>query len=179
MPELEIALHSGMRPSEQYNLIWERVDLIRKLVTIPKSKNGNTRHIPLNSVAFAAFQEMFNRSAGQGRVFVNIHGEPLRGYKHWFGTAVLEAGVRGFTWYCLRHTFASRLAMAGVDIRTIAELMGHKRIQMTMRYAHLAPAHNLAAVERFAGNGSLVEATDTKTGTSIAAGILVPVVVTH
>jgi hypothetical protein len=38
--------------------------------------------------------------------------------------------------------------MAGMDIRTIAELMGHKRIQMTMRYAHLAPAHNLAAIER-------------------------------
>ena len=48
----------------------------------------------------------------------------------------------------LRHTFASRLAMAGVDLRTLAELMGHKTIQMTMRYAHLAPAHNLAAVER-------------------------------
>ncbi len=57
MPEFEIALHTGMRPSEQYGLIWSRVDLVRKLITIPKSKNGNTRHIPLNSVAQAAFEE--------------------------------------------------------------------------------------------------------------------------
>ena len=81
-------------------------------------------------------------------MFVNTHGEPLKGYKHWFGPAVQTAGLRDFTWYCLRHTFASRLAMAGVDLRTVAELMGHKTIQMTMRYVHLAPAHNLAAVER-------------------------------
>jgi len=148
MPEFDIAQHTGMRPSEQYGLAWDRVDLVRRFVTIPKSKNGKMRHIPLNSVALAAFQELFSRSRGEGPVFVNAQGEPLKGYKHWFGPAVQTAGLRGFTWYCLRHTFASRLAMAGVDLRTLAELMGHKTIQMTMRYAHLAPAHNIAAVER-------------------------------
>ena len=65
MPEFEIALHTGMRPSEQYALIWSRVDLVRKLITIPKSKNGNTRHLPLNSIALAAFQELFARSSGR------------------------------------------------------------------------------------------------------------------
>jgi integrase len=65
-----------------------------------------------------------------------------------FDRAVEEAGLRDFTWYCLRHTFASRLAMAGVGLLTISELMGHKTIQMTKRYAHLAPAHNQAAVDR-------------------------------
>lgn len=138
MPEFDIAQHTGMRPSEQYGLAWDRVDLVRRFVTIPKSKNGKMRHIPLNSVALAAFQELFSRSRGEGPVFVNAQGEPLKGYKHWFGPAVQTAGLRGFTWYCLRHTFASRLAMAGVDLRTLAELMGHKTIQMTMRYAHLA-----------------------------------------
>src|SRR2546425_11279805 len=90
------------------------------------------------------------RSSGQGRVFVNMQGEPLKGYKHWFDPAVREAGISFFTWYCLRHTFASRLVMSGADHRTVAELMGHKTIQMTMRYAHLAPAHQLDAVERLA-----------------------------
>jgi site-specific recombinase XerD len=56
---------------------------------------------------------------GTGPVFVTIHGEPLLGYKHWFDSAVQEAGIRDFTWYCLRHTFASRLVMAGVDRRTV------------------------------------------------------------
>jgi integrase len=148
MPELEIAQHTGMRPSEQYGLVWDRVDLVRLFVTIPESKNGKMRHIPLNSTALAAFQELFSRSCGEGPVFVNAQSEPLKGYKHWFVPAVRKAGLRDFTWYCLRHTFASRLTMAGVDLRTVAELMGHKTIQMTMRYAHLAPAHNLAAVER-------------------------------
>lgn len=85
---------------------------------------------------------------GAGPVFINLKRAKLEGYKHWFNQALEEAGLVGFTWYCLRHTFASRLVMAGVDIRTVAELMGHKTIQMTMRYAHLAPEHNLAAVER-------------------------------
>ena len=58
-----------------------------------------------------------------------MQGEPLKGYKHWFDPAVREAGVSFFTWYCLWHTFASRLVMAGVELRTVAELMGHKTIQ--------------------------------------------------
>lgn len=155
LQEFEIALNSGMRPSEQYGLTWDRVDLTRKIVTIPKSKNGRTRYIPLNSVAIAAFKTLKQRSLdGAEPVFVTMGGEPLQGYKHWFQPAVSEAGVRGFTWYCLRHTFASRLVMAGVDLRTVAELMGHQQIQMTMRYAHLAPAHTLAAVERLVTNAS-------------------------
>jgi hypothetical protein len=57
--------------------------------------------------------------------------------------------------------------MAGVDLRTVQELMGHKTIQMTVRYAHLAPKHQLAAVERLCDTGAAQnEPTDTKTDTS-------------
>ena len=56
--------------------------------------------------------------------------------------------MTGFSWHCLRHTFASRLVIAGVDLRTVQELLGHKVIAMTVQYAHLAPEHTLAAVER-------------------------------
>jgi integrase len=87
--------------------------------------------------------------------------ESMVGYKHWFNAAFEEAGLREFTWYCLRHMFASRLVMAGVDIRTVAELMGHRTIQMTMRYAHPQPAHSLAAVEKLV----TTTWTDTKTDT--------------
>ena len=106
------------------------------------------RYIPLNAVALAAFERLFKTSKSEGPVFIAEDGDSLKGYKHWFEDAVAEAGLKDFTWYCLRHTFASRLVMAGVDIRTVAELMGHKTIQMTMRYAHLAPEHQLAAVQR-------------------------------
>jgi site-specific recombinase XerD len=61
---------------------------------------------------------------------------------------VIEAGLSNFTWHCIRHTFAGRLVTNGVDLRTVQELMGHKTISMTCRYAHLAASHKLAAVER-------------------------------
>ena len=94
----------------------------------------------------------------------NLQGEPLAGARHWFKPAIRTAKIRGFTWHCLRHTFASRLVMAGVDIRTVQELMGHNTIAMTVRYSHLAPTHTLAAVERL--DRAVSEApTDTKTGT--------------
>ena len=59
-----------------------------------------------------------------------------------FGPAVERAGLENFRWHDLRHTFASRLVMAGVDLMTVKELMGHKTIAMTQRYAHLSPAHS-------------------------------------
>jgi site-specific recombinase XerD len=66
----------------------------------------------------------------------------------WFTRACRAVGIKNFTWHSLRHTFASRLVMAGVDLRTVQELMGHRTITTTMRYAHLAPAHQAEAVER-------------------------------
>ncbi len=160
LDELDIALHTGMRRSEQYVRIdWSCVDLTRKDLSIPKSKNGEGRHIPLNAGARNALERIRQRKSGdgpipisvEGPIFVGRGGERLLGPRHWFEDAVEKAGLQNFTWHDLRHTFASRLAMQGVDVRTIAELMGHKRIQMTMRYAHLAPEHKLIAVERLAG----------------------------
>jgi len=149
MPEFEIALNTGMRLSEQYNTEWHNVNVAQRLLTVPRSKHGERRHIPLNSVATAAFKRLALQANGSKYVFLNIEGEaPLRANRHWFQDAIDEAGIRDFRWHDLRHTFASRLAMAGVDLRTIQELMGHKTIQMTCRYAHLTPSHQLAAVER-------------------------------
>jgi integrase len=63
-----------------------------------------------------------------------------------FATAVRRAEIVDFTFHDLRHTFASRLIMAGVDLTTVKELMGHKHIAMTLRYAHLAPGHTRFAI---------------------------------
>ncbi len=163
MEELDIAMHTGMRRSEQYLRIdWSCVDLVRRDLHVPNSKNGQSRHISLNSEACGAFERLRKARVGsgpiaitaQGPIFIGRNGERLLGARHWFEDAVKKAGIRDFTWHDLRHTFASRLVMKDVDIRTVAELMGHKSIQMTMRYAHLAPEHKLIAVERLAGYNS-------------------------
>ena len=83
---------------------------------------------------------------------------------YWFPDAVTEAKIVDFHWHDLRHTFASRLVMAGVDIRTVQELLGHESITMTMRHAHLSPQHRATALEK------LCQPTATKTATSEKAG---------
>jgi site-specific recombinase XerD len=122
------------------------------VLTLWKTKPGKTRHIPLNSVALEQFLALQAKTKS-GFIFRNTEGNRLRARatRDWFEPAVAKAGLTDYTWHCNRHTFASRLVMAGVDIRTVAQLMGHSTIQMTMRYAHLAPEHNSAAVERLVG----------------------------
>jgi site-specific recombinase XerD len=154
LPELGVALHTGLRLSEQYSLTWDCVDFGRRTLTIPLSKNGAMRHVPLNDEALSALKEARLCSNGEPHVFLNRYGKRLSSPREWFEPAVRAAGLNDFTWHCLRHTFASRLVMAGVDLRTVQELMGHKTIQMTVRYAHLAPKHQLAAVQRLCDTGS-------------------------
>jgi site-specific recombinase XerD len=141
LPEFEIALHTGMRAGEQYGLRWPDVDFRNRIATVARSKSGELRHVRLNTTAIAAFRQLREQDSARESVFVNVRP------RHWFEPAVAEAGIRDFTWHCLRHTFASRLVMAGIPLRTVQELMGHKTIMMTARYAHLAPEHLARAVE--------------------------------
>jgi len=148
LPALMISLHTGMRASEQFGLQWSDVSLTRKSITLSHTKAGRTRHVPLNSIALEAFKALKGTGTPSGPVFLYEDGNPVQTARGWFETAVEMAALKDYTWHCNRHTFASRLVMAGADIRTVAELMGHSTIQMTMRYAHLAPKHAQAAVDR-------------------------------
>ena len=77
----------------------------------------------------------------------------MKASRDWFDPALVEAEIKDYTWHCNRHTFASRLAMVNVPIQTIAALLGHRTIQMTMRYAHLSQGHNQSAVDSIASFG--------------------------
>jgi integrase len=79
-------------------------------------------------------------------VFLTQKGTPYRYISKVFEAACKRADLPDVTFHDLRHTFASRLVMAGVDLPTVQALMGHKTIAMTMRYAHLSPEHKRAAV---------------------------------
>jgi site-specific recombinase XerD len=159
LPEFVLALNTGLRLSEQYRLTWENVSLPLRLLTIARSKNGSMRHVPLNQAAIQALESL--REQHGASEFVCGAREPRR----WFEPVLTQAKIKSFSWHCLRHTFASRLVMAGVDIRTVQELLGHKTIAMTVRYAHLAPKHTLAAVERL--DAPTETPTDTTTDTRV------------
>jgi site-specific recombinase XerD len=167
LPEFEIALNTGLRLSELYNLMWDNINLSRKLLTVPRSKNGEVRYVPLNKPAVKAFQTLRKERDCSGPIFLNWRHDRLTGPRYWFEPALREAKIRNFTWHCLRHTFASRLVMNGENLRTVQELMGHKQISMTVRYSHLAPQHQLAAVERLAA-ASPVRQTANPTATTTA-----------
>jgi site-specific recombinase XerD len=139
MPELDLALHTGMRLGEMYGLTWDNVNFTGRILTIPRSKNGERRHVRLNSVAVAALVAFAGRGNGTGPVIRNAQGEPLCGPRYWFEKAIQKAGIEGFHWHDLRHTFASRLTMAGVGLRAVQDALGHKSVAMTVRYSHLAP----------------------------------------
>jgi len=106
------------------------------------------RHVPLNVEALSAFRELYAISLRQGPVFVASKGrKALISYRHWFPKVVEEAGLRdGFDWYSLRHTFATRLVMAGVSLRVVQQLMGHSNLQLLQRYAHVTDDQCEAAV---------------------------------
>jgi integrase len=148
MPELDLALHTGLRLGEMYGLTWENVNLPQRMLTIPRCKNGERRYIRVNSVAVSALLALRERGNGSGPVIRNLQGEPLCGPRYWFERALRTAGIEGFDWHDLRHTFASRLVMAGVNLRAVQDALGHKSIAMTVRYSHLSPGYQLDVLER-------------------------------
>jgi site-specific recombinase XerD len=169
--ELDLALNTGLRQGEQYSLVWDNIDLERRILTVSTSKNGEKRHIPLNDAALAALLTAKQYCNDGPAVFWNRYGEGLQSPRQWFEEAREEANIDNFRWHDLRHTFASRLVMAGVDLRTVQQLMGHKTIGMTVRYAHLAPEHQLSAVQRLCPASAETQrgATDTPTSTEVYA----------
>jgi len=148
-PAIIFALHTGLRQGEELNLRWRDVDLTVGLLTVQLAKNNEKRHIPLNRDVRAVVDALPRYGEW---VFSWPWGERLSRTTVYaaFGRACVKAGITEFRWHDLRHTFASHLVMAGVDLRTVQELLGHKSLEMTMRYSHLAPAHKAAAVEKLA-----------------------------
>src|SRR5262245_61897949 len=97
-------------------------------------------------------------------VFRTPQGRPYRNFRTAFEHAVQKAGLEDFTFHDLRHTFASRLVMAGVDLPTVKELLGHKNIAMTLRYTHLSTDHKQRAVSALEQFGRKVPAIFTTVG---------------
>jgi site-specific recombinase XerD len=143
-----------MRLSEQHSLEWPDVHLNRQQIQLVATKNGSSRVVILSKEAVEALKVcQARRMTHTPRVFLTRYGEPMENPRAWF-RLVMEDAIKqnkqlaDVTWHVFRHTYISRLVMAGVDLRTVQELAGHKDISMTTRYAHLSPDHKLSAVAK-------------------------------
>jgi integrase len=143
LPELDIALGTGMRLSEQYGLRWTNVDLARKEITLGRTKNFSGRTIPMSTSVAEAFRTLKERTPKAKPSDLVFAAMP----RVWWEPAVAASKVVRYRWHDHRHTFCSRLAMKGVNLKVIQTLAGHKTITMTARYAHLDDASLRAAVD--------------------------------
>lgn len=146
-PIVITALNTGMRRAEILTLKWENVDLQHGFILLNKTKNGERREIPINETLRATFRSLQRRLDVPYVFFNPSTGLPYGDVKTAFNGACRRAKITDFHFHDLRHTFASHLVMNGVDITTVKELLGHKTLTMTLRYAHLAPSHKVKAVD--------------------------------
>lgn len=148
-PMILLALRTGLRQGELLGLRWDDVDLVAGRLVVRRAavrgvvgtpKNGKSREVPLSDDAVAALRGRPSRFRGE-HVFAHEDGRMLTkgDCKHPLWRTCRKAGLRQIGWHVLRHTFASHLAMRGVALKAIQELLGHSTMEMTMRYAHLSP----------------------------------------
>lgn len=145
-PIVVTALNTGMRRGEILGLAWEQVDLRHGYISLDDSKSGEGRQIPMNQTLIEMFSEM-PRGFESKYVFTNKDGDPLSDIKHSFNHALRKAEIQNATLHTLRHTCASQMVMAGVDLTSVKELLGHKSLTMTMRYSHLSQVHKKRSVD--------------------------------
>jgi len=148
-PILSLALNTGMRRGEILGLRWRDVDFVKGFILIEDSKSGKARKVPMNGLLFDLLRDMkregefvFPSMDSQGQV------QPMRDVKTAFKGACRRAGIKGLRFHDLRHTAASKMIEAGVDLVTVSRILGHASIQMTMRYAHPTPENMRRAVEK-------------------------------
>lgn len=160
-PYLLLLMHTGMRPSEAAGLRWSDIDLDGRLVKLETTKTV-MRYVPLTKAVEEVLRSMRPKDMEKCTyVFLPTRQEnsthprlvACHYFKRSFDTARKLAKLEDVHLHDLRHTAASHLLMAGVDLRTLAEILGHKTLQMVHRYTHLLNTHKLKAVDHISSLG--------------------------
>jgi integrase len=131
------------------SLTWDEVDFWRGeiIVRAAYAKNGESRRMLANKALTETLKTIRMNILSAGLVFQSNQGTPYPSYRASFERAGRRAGIKGFTFYDLRPPVVSCLVMKGADLSTGKELMGHKKIEMTLQYTHLSSDHKRRAVE--------------------------------
>ena len=143
-----LAISTGMRQSEIMGLRWLDVDIDRGWITLHITKNKDRRGVPLVGYALDVMETHSKvRRLETDLVFPTIRGTNDFPRYAW-EKALQDSGIEDFHFHDCRHTAATYLLQAGVDIRTLAEVLGHRTLQMVMRYAHVDDKSKTAAVQK-------------------------------
>ena len=146
-----LALNTGIRRNAIFSLKWNDINFEERNIRLNASsaKSRRVSYIPLNDAAYNALVEWKLLSPESELVFPSpVTGKKLNNVKSSWKTLLKAAEIENFRWHDMRHDFASRLVMAGVDLNTVRELMTHSDIKMTLKYAHLAPDIKTIAVNK-------------------------------
>ena len=165
---VECALNTGMRRREILSLKWTQIR--NGFIYLRETKTKEPRQIPINDDLDELFKKIKSEQNPKGSNVVDMQGKPLdenkaipskyvftfRGVpiqfvKTAFKAALKRAGIHDFRFHDLRHTFASQLIMKGGTLKDVQELLGHKTMTMTLRYAHLTQEHKRKAVNLLNG----------------------------
>jgi integrase len=159
---VECALNTGMRRGEVLSLKWEQIR--GNFIYLRKTKTLNPRQIPINDDLAALFKRMRKRLGLKSQYVFIYQGQRIKDLKNGFNAALRRAGIEDFKFHDLRHTFASHFVMRGGGLKALQEILGHKSLTMTMRYAHLAQDHKKEAINLL--NGLTAKDTCHKTVTN-------------
>ncbi len=144
-PVIEIAANTGLRRGNILELRWDECDRNADVIRKAKTKNNEAVAIPMNSAVVAVLDKLEKRRNGSSYVFPHMQGEQegeaIRDVKNSFRTALKKAKIEKFRFHDLRHCCASWLMMNGADLNDVRQILGHKSIAMTLRYAHLSPRY--------------------------------------
>lgn len=142
-----LALSTGARRMEVLGLRWQDIDLIRGVITLHETKNGERRILPLTGHALELIKQHSKiRQLTCPLVFPGKNLQTPIDIRTPWETAVKRAEIADFRFHDLRHSAASYLAMNGASLAEIAEILGHKTLQMVKRYSHLSEAHTSKVV---------------------------------
>ena len=152
-PVVVLALSTGMRQGEIMGLSWDNVDLIKGRAILHETKNGERRAVAITGHALDLLKEMSKvRRIDSKLIFPSKEIAPQKPQKPMdlrtpWEAALKKAEISDFKFHDLRHSAASYLAMNGASLAEIAEVLGHKTLQMVKRYAHLSEGHTARVVE--------------------------------
>ena len=162
-------LNTGMRLREVLSLEWGRIDMVKGVITVLKTKNKRSRYIPISQ----ELREVLEVLKKDGDFVISNNGNQYVDHRKMLNRILKEADIEDFGFHGFRHTFISYLMMRGVNVKAIQMLAGHRDIKQTMKYAHLATDNLALAVKELEFSYQSIRTKKLKSKSDVETGVSV------